>query len=545
MAGNSSSLTFKLLGKDVSASKAFDAVGKSAGRFADTISVGAFAASAAIGAFAAKSISSASDLNETLSKTSVLFGGEAASLIEWSKTAATTMGASQQEALDAASTFAIFGKSAGLAGGDLTKFAEQNAQLAGDMASFFNTSPEDAIDAIGAAFRGEMEPIRRYGVLLDDASLRQQALSMGLIKTTKTALTPQQKVLAAQALIMKQTSAAQGDFARTSGGLANQQRIMKAQFENATAAVGTMLLPVLTSLANFATSTLIPAVQGIVEWVTKNTDVVVPLVAAIGAYLAISKAAALAEAAFTAIKVAGTVATEGATVSQWSLNAALSANPIGLVVLAVAALVGAIVLLYNKNETFRNFVNKAWAGIQVAVKKVADFFMTYLWPVIKTAIGYVIAYYSLLWTAFTKIVGWIVPKVQALGGVFQAVGEVIYNAFKTSFNGIAMLWNNTVGRLSFHVPDWVPKIGGNGFDVPDIPMLASGGIVTRPTLALIGERGPEAVVPLNRGAGLGGPTIVINGGTYMGTNKQQVGRFLVDAWKAAGGSGVANVKFAR
>lgn len=530
MAGNTSNLTFRLIGKDVSASKAFQGVSKSAGAFASTIGVGALAAGAAVAAFATKSISSASDLNETLSKTSVIFGDQSQALIDWSKTTATTMGASQQEALDAASTFAIFGKSAGLAGTDLTKFATQNSQLAGDMASFFNTSPEDAITAIGAAFRGEMEPIRKYGVLLDDASLRQEAVRQGLIKTTKQALTPQQKVLAAQALIMKQTSAAQGDFARTSGGLANQQRIMKAQFDNATAAVGTMLLPALTSVANFATSTLIPAVQGIVTWVQKNTDVVIPLVAAIGAFLIISKAAALAEAAFTAIKAAGTVATAGATASQWSLNAALTANPIGLVVLAIAALIGAIVLLYNKNETFRNFVNAAWAGIQIAVKKVADFFMAYVWPVIQKAIGFIIGYYSTLWTAFTKVVGWIVPKVQALGGVFVAVGETIYGAFKRAFNGIAWLWNNTVGRLSFGVPDWVPGMGGKGFDVPDIPMLAKGGIVSRPTLALIGEAGPEAVVPLSRGGGVGMTVnVTVQGDTDPNAAARRIVRIINEA----------------
>ena len=74
--------------------------------------------------------------------------------------------------------------------------------------------------------RGEAEPLRQYGVLLDDASLRQAALELGIISTTKNALTPQQKVLAAQALIYQQTGTAQGDFARTSDGLANKTRIL-------------------------------------------------------------------------------------------------------------------------------------------------------------------------------------------------------------------------------------------------------------------------------------------------------------------------------
>ena len=84
-------------------------------------------------------------------------------------------------------------------------------------------------------------------------------MRLGLIKTTKEALTPQQKVLAAQALIYKQTKDAQGDFARTSDGLANKQRILSAQFANVQAQIGQKLLPVALKLATFASERLIPA----------------------------------------------------------------------------------------------------------------------------------------------------------------------------------------------------------------------------------------------------------------------------------------------
>jgi hypothetical protein len=87
--------------------------------------------------------------------------------------------------------------------------------------------------------------------------------------------------------------------------------------------------------------------------------------------------------------------------------------------------------------------------------------------------------------------------------------------YKGLFNGIASVWNNTVGKLSFKIPGWVPVIGGSGFDVPNIPMLADGGIVNGPTLAMIGERGPEAVVPLtgNNAPNLGNNiTINVHGG---------------------------------
>jgi hypothetical protein len=91
---------------------------------------------------------------------------------------------------------------------------------------FNNVSQDDAINAIGSALRGEAEPLRRFGVLLDEATLKNAALQLGLITTTKEALTPQQKVLAAQKVIYEQTTTAQGDFARTSDGLANKTKIL-------------------------------------------------------------------------------------------------------------------------------------------------------------------------------------------------------------------------------------------------------------------------------------------------------------------------------
>ena len=90
------------------------------------------------------------------------------------------------------------------------------------------TSPRAATGPTVPGLRtvvGESEPIRNYGVLLDDATLRQEAFALGITKTTKDALTPQQKVLAAQSAIFKQTTDAQGDFARTSDSAANAQRI--------------------------------------------------------------------------------------------------------------------------------------------------------------------------------------------------------------------------------------------------------------------------------------------------------------------------------
>ena len=119
-----------------------------------------------------------------------------------------------------------------------------------------------------------------------------------------------------------------------------------------------------------------------------------------------------------------------------------------------------------------------------------------------------------MFNGFKTVATTVFDAVQSAVGVwYSAVRkyiDAVYSAFKTVFNGIASIWNNTIGKLSFKVPSWVPGIGGKGFDVPDIPMLADGGIVTGPTLAMIGEAGPEAVIPLSKSGMMGGNNITIN-----------------------------------
>jgi hypothetical protein len=250
-------------------SKDVDGFAGKIGDFSKKAALAFAAVAAAAGAMAIKigvdAVKAASDLGETISKVNVLFGKSAKDIEKFADGAAASLGQTKQQALDAAATFATFGKSAGLSGENLSKFSIDFVKLSSDLASFNNTSPEQAINAIGSALRGEAEPLRQYGVLLDDASLRQAALELGIISTTKNALTPQQKVLAAQALIYQQTSAAQGDFERTSDGLANKTRILTAQLENAKTTIGQALLPIVLQLATLFSEKVIPIVQQVAD----------------------------------------------------------------------------------------------------------------------------------------------------------------------------------------------------------------------------------------------------------------------------------------
>ena len=259
--------------------------GSKLGNFAKTAGVALAAFGAAAGALAIKvgkdAILAASDLSEEVSKAGVVFGDSAEAINTWAESAATAFGQSRRQATSAASNFAIFGKSAGLTGQELVDFSTDFTELASDLASFNNTSPEDAVQALGAALRGESEPIRRYGVLLNEQSLRQKAFELGIISTTTQALQPQQRVLAAQKLILEQTSDAQGDFARTSDGLANSQRILRANLEDVKATLGEALLPI----AEEFTGWLVKTLPDIIEFAEEMGEKLAPAITKVGDFI--------------------------------------------------------------------------------------------------------------------------------------------------------------------------------------------------------------------------------------------------------------------
>lgn len=327
-------------------------------------------------------IGMASDLGESTSKAGVLFGKSTEDIVAWSKTAASSMGLTQQGALDGASTFAIMGQMMGKTEAETSTFAQQFVGLAADLGSFNNVPTDEAIGAIGAALRGEMEPIRRFGVLIDDAAIKNEALKMGLIASTKDAITPQQKALAVSNLIMAQTTAAQGDFARTSDGLANQQKILTAKLKDTGAELGEKLLPVALKVVEMV-SGMIDKFSGLSDgtqgWIVK----IGLMLAAIGPVLSVLGTLATGISMVTGL-IAGV---GGISAVVGGLGAALTVltGPIGLVVGAVALLATAWVRdwggIRSKTTEFlggmwdglKNFATNYWNWSQDMGKRIRDF----------------------------------------------------------------------------------------------------------------------------------------------------------------------------
>jgi hypothetical protein len=226
-------------------------------------------AAAALGKLLVSSVGAASDFSEAGTAVNEVFGEASDTIRKFAAGAATNLGQTQTQVLDAAKQFGIYGQAAGLAGEANAAFSTDLITLATDLASFNNTSVDEAILALGAGLRGESEPLRRYGILLNDAELKARAMEMG-IYSGNGALTMQQKVLAANAAIFAQTTTQQGDFARTSEGLANQQRILAAQFGNIKILLGDFLLPLFTSAAQLLTTSVMPAFSNFLISVRDN-----------------------------------------------------------------------------------------------------------------------------------------------------------------------------------------------------------------------------------------------------------------------------------
>ena len=208
------------------------------------LAVPAAAAFTGLATAAFSAIEAASDLQQTFGAVEQIFGERAARrLEEFALGAADALGQSRQEALGAAQQFGILGRTAGLEGEELADFAIQLSVLASDLAAFGNTNPQDAIEALGSALRGEFNPIERYGVVLNAAAVQQVALAEGLAETAQE-ITAADQVYARFLAIVEQTQVQQGQFARESESLASQTAIAKAQLENFRVEVGEQLLPV-------------------------------------------------------------------------------------------------------------------------------------------------------------------------------------------------------------------------------------------------------------------------------------------------------------
>lgn len=189
-------------------------------------------------------IAIARDAQETRNKFDVLFGGLKNEVREFANVYAQEVGRSRIQTENFLSTINGIFTTVGFAGREAAEFSKNITKLTFDLASFFNTTDAEALTALRSGLIGESEPLRRFNVFLSEARVAQEALAQGINKTSKE-LTEQDKIFLRYQIILKDTTAAQGDAVRTSDSLANQQKRLSANLENLGDTIGETLVPAL------------------------------------------------------------------------------------------------------------------------------------------------------------------------------------------------------------------------------------------------------------------------------------------------------------
>lgn len=457
------------------------------------------------------SVEAADQLEGANIKIENVFGESGEKVQEWATGVATSLRESALQAETTAGAFGGFLSGLGVGKDQSADLAEQLTSLTANMAAFNNADPAAVQEALTGALKGRTNALKQYGVTLTAGQVQQEALThateLGLTVTNGTvpALNTQQKALATLYAVMDATKNQQGALASTSDTLKAKQQILTAEFQNFQAKLGQFLLPILAAIAGFITDKLIPAIANIASWISANvvpalavmadwfeahilpvirdlanfisTDFI-PAVKAISQWIDDNKptvltfvgiigAAAAAFGLWTLAISAWEFATKIATAVQAAFNAIMDANPIILVVVAIAALAAGLVYAYTHSATFRDIVDDIGRALRTVwndvLKPVADFFeknwkmalevaLAVFMPFIGLPLlvqqhwGQITAFFKKMWTditgAFSTALSWIEQFFTSLPGKILGwlgdLGALLLGAGKDILNG---LWN--------------------------------------------------------------------------------------------------------
>lgn len=537
----STSIVYDIIARD-NASKTLRNVEQSSSRVARTMGkLGKVAAVgvAALGGVAVKvavdSIKAASDAEQSLGGTQAVFGKYADQVVKQSNRAAGAYGLSANQYRESANLIGSLLKNQGVGMDKLAGKTQKMVGLASDLAATYGGTTKDAVEALSSAFKGEFDPLEQYGISLKQSTVNAEALRVAHVKSTSAfnklsaARQAAAKRAATENVLMKQSKDAQGQFAKQSHSLAEQQQVLSARFENVKAMIGAKLLPIISKLTGWLANTGIPAFQrfaaaigppirkGIAMVVKVVRQLLPPIISIVRSVVSIVK-------------------------SLWHrFGKTLVAYTKGTLGNAVQVIRGTFKIIAGIFKLFADLLHGNWKGVWRDIKQILSGALTVVKALIRQALNLIKTLWKLGWSALTGILGGIwkgvtslvrsgadrlvglirgIPgKLRNLAGVFGDAGRWLIHAFVDGmknaagiiggiagnvWSAVKSLLNGAIDRinsaLEFKISLPGPDIHVN---LPDIPHLAKGGIVRRPTLALIGERGPEAVVPLGRRTGGG------------------------------------------
>lgn len=418
----------------------------------------ALAAAAAGAAFVASSVEAGVQLEAFEDTARTVFAGIEGEALA-AADAAQGIGLSRRAALEQLNYLGNLAQATGATTEESLALGEQTLALAADFAAFADVPTADVLEAISSATRGEYDALQRYLPTASAATLQRIALTEGIIEEGE-ALSGAASLQAVYALALRDGGAAIGAYNRESDSLSATTQRLAARWDNFQASVGQKILPLLERAARFFEEDLAPAIGVVVDFIRENWPPIYDQ------YIKppLEKIQALASAVI------------GFLIDLWQDHGEQVLEflqpAIDIIVSfgeTVFEVLGGIIDFIT--AVFQGDWAAAWEAVQGIAEGIVDF--------------------------FRELPG---RLLDLIGNIVSAVVEIGVQIGKALVNSIIDIWNRIDPSISFSVPSWVPVIGGNkwstGDIVPDLPRLATGGIVTSPTVAMIGEAGPEAVVPL-------------------------------------------------
>lgn len=341
-------------------------------------------------AAAGASFKLASDMEETTNKINVAFGDSAAQVFAWSETSIESMGLAGQSALDAAALFGDMATSMGFTQESAAGMSMNLTQLGADLASFKNIPIEQAMTALNGVFTGETESMKMLGVVMTETNLEAFALAQGIEKSVSE-MTQAEKISLRYAFVMENTKNAQGDFARTSEGAANQMRMFQESLKELGVQFGQIILPLVTKM--------IAGLNGMLESFTDLPTGVKKVIIGFAAFLAVLGPILLIggkiliwlpmlKAGFLmvlpAIKALG-IALKG-----------LALNPMGLIIIAIGAVIAAAIYMWKNWDTVKIQLMMIINAISYGFQQGLSYLKTIIFK-----------YVDMYLAAFQKLLGWI------------------------------------------------------------------------------------------------------------------------------------------
>ena len=432
----------------------------------------------------------AATLEQSTGAVESVFKSNAKTIAQWAKGADKNLGLTENSYKELAAVLGSQLKNMGLSTDQVVGKTGDLIKLGADLAATFGGPTSDAVAAVSALMRGEADPIERYGVSIKQADINARLAAKGLKGLTGEAA-KQAQALTVLELLSEQTKDAQGQFAREAATAAGATERLKASLINKATALGTYLLPAYTAvvqwlgervepafaaLQGFIDTKVVPGVQALTAWVQANqaeialwagriqeflaTSLTVLvnaltqmslalqsagqwIVANQGWLLSLAAGIATAVAAYQSyIKVMAIwkAAKLAAAAAQTALNVAMTANPIGIIVVAIGALVAALTYFFTQTETGRKTWTKVWAAIQsqfnTAMRTIKPLLrdLQRTWDVLWSAIKK--AWQVIGPPLFSVISSYVKAMYQVWSGIFKALATIVKTTFSIISNNI-------------------------------------------------------------------------------------------------------------